>query len=66
MDGLTEGEMWVIDRGGNLIKPNSWDLAANNAAAEFENMIDQSAPPALFGETEFWTFDDWADWLMGR
>ena len=39
---------------------------SDEALVEFERLIDQSAPPAVWVETLYWTLDDWIDWLMGR
>ena len=30
----------------------------------FEELVDQSASPHILAE-EYWTYDDWKDWLMG-
>jgi hypothetical protein len=38
----------------------------DKALKDFEELVDQSAPPETFWDKlRFWTFDDWKDWLMG-
>jgi len=43
-----------------------WDELSDEALAEFENLIDESAPPETFWDKlQYWTFDDWIDYLRG-